>query len=80
MSVMALTLQSGTGLGSFQSGNAFIALGAAYFISSLLSSTVVEHFGNGVYRFRAGVYRQQFLRADRHRQAREAVTQAWRPG
>lgn len=45
MFVMALTLQSGAGLSSFQSGNAFIALGAAYFLSSLLSSTVVEHFG-----------------------------------
>ncbi|WP_261145872.1 MFS transporter [Serratia entomophila] len=45
MFVMALTLQAGAGLNSFQSGNAFIALGAAYFASSLLSSTVVEHFG-----------------------------------
>jgi len=47
MSVMALTLQSGTGLGSFQSGNAFIALGAAYFISWWwnISATVFIGFG-----------------------------------
>jgi MFS family permease len=45
MFVMALTLQSGAGLSSFQSGNAFIALGAAFFLSSLLSSKVVEHLG-----------------------------------
>lgn len=45
MFAMALTLQAGAGLSSFQSGNAFIALGAAYFVSSLLSSTVVEHVG-----------------------------------
>ncbi len=45
MFVMALTLQSGAGLNSLQSGNAFIALGAAFFISSLLSSKVVERFG-----------------------------------
>ncbi|WP_249265850.1 MFS transporter [Serratia proteamaculans] len=45
MFVMALTLQAGAGLSSFQSGNAFIALGAAFFLSSLLSSKVVEHFG-----------------------------------
>ncbi|MBH1931953.1 MFS transporter [Serratia rubidaea] len=45
MFVMALTLQAGAQLNAFQSGNAFIALGAAYFISSLLSSTVIEHIG-----------------------------------
>lgn len=45
MFAMALTLQAGAGLSSFQSGNAFIALGVAYFVSSLLSSTVVEHVG-----------------------------------
>ncbi|QNK32097.1 MFS transporter [Serratia sp. JUb9] len=45
MFVMALTLQAGAKLNAFQSGNAFIALGVAYFISSLLSSTVIEHFG-----------------------------------
>ncbi|MCR0999579.1 MFS transporter [Serratia rubidaea] len=45
MFVMALTLQAGAQLNAFQSGNAFIALGVAYFISSLLSSTVIEHIG-----------------------------------
>ncbi|QHA86883.1 MFS transporter [Serratia rhizosphaerae] len=45
MFVMALTLQAGAKLNAFQSGNAFIALGVAYFISSLLSSTVIERFG-----------------------------------
>lgn len=45
MFVVALTLQSGLGLSAFQSGNAFIALGVAYFISSLLSARVVERLG-----------------------------------
>ncbi|AGB80768.1 arabinose efflux permease family protein [Serratia sp. FGI94] len=45
MFVMALTLQAGAQLNAFQSGNAFIALGVAYFISSLLSSMVIEHIG-----------------------------------
>lgn len=45
MFVVALTLQSGLGLTAFQSGNAFIALGVAYFISSLLSTRVVERLG-----------------------------------
>ncbi|WBF45104.1 MFS transporter [Serratia rubidaea] len=45
MFVMALTLQAGAQLNAFQSGNAFIALGVAYFISSLLSSTVIERIG-----------------------------------
>lgn len=45
MFVVALTLQSGLGLSSLQSGNAFIALGVAYFIGSLLSARVVERRG-----------------------------------
>lgn len=45
MFVVALTLQSGLGLSAFQSGNAFIALGVAYFIGSLLSTRIVERLG-----------------------------------
>lgn len=45
MFVVALTLQSGLGMSAFQSGNAFIALGVAYFIGSLLSARVVERIG-----------------------------------
>lgn len=45
MFVVALTLQSGLGMSPFQSGNAFIALGVAYFIGSLLSTRVVERLG-----------------------------------
>lgn len=45
MFVVALTLQSGLGLNAFQSGNAFIALGVAYFIGSLLSTRIVERLG-----------------------------------
>ena len=42
MFAVALTLQSGLHLTPFQSGNAFIALGVAYFIGSLCSTRVVE--------------------------------------
>lgn len=45
MFAVALTLQSGAGLTPFQSGNAFIALGASYFVSSLLSSRVAARLG-----------------------------------
>ncbi|MDR3413113.1 MAG: MFS transporter [Formivibrio sp.] len=45
MFVLALTLQAGAGLSPIHSGNAFIALGGAYFVSSLLSARVVDHFG-----------------------------------
>ncbi|KHJ67276.1 MFS transporter [Pantoea rodasii] len=45
MFAVALTLQSGIGLSAFQSGNAFIALGAAYFIGSMRSTRIVERFG-----------------------------------
>jgi MFS family permease len=42
MFTMAVMLQSGAGFTPLQSGNAFIALGAAYFLGSLLSRRVVE--------------------------------------
>ena len=45
MFAVALTLQSGIGLTAFQSGNAFIALGAAYFIGAMRSTRMVERFG-----------------------------------
>lgn len=45
MFVVALTLQSGIGLSALQSGNAFIALGVAYFIAAMYSTRVTERFG-----------------------------------
>ena len=45
MFAVALTLQSGIGLTAFESGNAFIALGAAYFIGAMRSTRMVERFG-----------------------------------
>lgn len=45
MFAVALTLQTGLGLTAFQSGNAFIALGAAYFIGSMRSTQMVERYG-----------------------------------
>jgi hypothetical protein len=45
MFALALTLQSGAGLTPLQSGNAFIALGASYFLSSLTSARVVSRLG-----------------------------------
>lgn len=45
MFVLALTLQAGAGLTPLQSGNAFIALGAFFFIGSLLSTRVVARIG-----------------------------------
>ncbi|MDW8846186.1 MFS transporter [Erwinia sp. MMLR14_017] len=45
MFAVALTLQSGLGMTPFQSGNAFIALGVAYFLGSLFSTRVVEKLG-----------------------------------
>ncbi|KOC89327.1 MFS transporter, partial [Winslowiella iniecta] len=46
MFAVALTLQSGIGLSSFQSGNAFIALGVAYFIAAMFSTRMVGRYGN----------------------------------
>ncbi|WP_429498788.1 MFS transporter [Robbsia andropogonis] len=45
MFAMALFLQVGVGMTALQSGNAFIALGTAYFISALWTSRMVERFG-----------------------------------
>jgi predicted MFS family arabinose efflux permease len=45
MFAMALTLQAGAGLSPLQSGNAFILLGAAYSVASLLSTRAVKRFG-----------------------------------
>lgn len=45
MFAVALTLQSGAGMSAFSSGNAFIALGAAYFLVSISSTRIVEHLG-----------------------------------
>lgn len=45
MFAVALTLQAGLGMSAFQSGNAFIALGSAYFIGAMRSTRMVERFG-----------------------------------
>jgi len=45
MFALALTLQGGAGLTPLQAGNAFIALGAAYFLSSLTSARAVRRIG-----------------------------------
>jgi MFS family permease len=45
MFALALTLQSGAGLTPLQAGNAFIALGASYFLSSLNTARVVARLG-----------------------------------
>jgi MFS family permease len=45
MFVVALTLQAGAGLSPLNSGNAFVAMGVAYFAGSLLSARSVLRFG-----------------------------------
>ncbi|MEA9391505.1 MFS transporter [Acerihabitans sp. TG2] len=45
MFAVALTLQSGLGMTPFQSGNAFIVLGTAYFLGSMYSTRAVEKWG-----------------------------------
>jgi len=45
MFAVALTLQSGLGMTPLQSGNAFIVLGAAYFLGSMYSTPIVEKLG-----------------------------------
>jgi MFS family permease len=45
MFAMSLTLQSGAGLSPLQAGNAFIAMGATYFLSSLNSARFVRRIG-----------------------------------
>ncbi|WP_304167574.1 MFS transporter [Lonsdalea britannica] len=46
MFIVAYVLQSGAGFLPLESGNSFIGLGVAYFISSLLSGRVTERVGN----------------------------------
>ncbi|WP_380178229.1 MFS transporter [Kalamiella sp. sgz302252] len=48
MFTVALTLQSGLGMTPFQSGNAFIALGAAYFFGAMVAASVVVKLGKKV--------------------------------
>lgn len=45
MFALALSLQAGAGLSALTSGNAFIALGVAYFVGALLSTRTVERVG-----------------------------------
>ncbi|QID19314.1 MFS transporter [Nitrogeniibacter mangrovi] len=45
MFVVALTLQAGAGLSSAQSGQAFVMLGAAYFLMALMSARVTRWLG-----------------------------------
>lgn len=45
MFALALTLQSGAGLSPLHAGNAFVAMGATYFLVSLLSARVVTRIG-----------------------------------
>jgi MFS family permease len=44
MFVMALTFQIGAGLSSLQSGNAFVALGASFFLGSLLTARAFKGY------------------------------------
>lgn len=45
MFALALTLQAGAGLSALASGNAFIALGVAFFVGALLTTRMVERLG-----------------------------------
>jgi MFS family permease len=45
MFVLARVLQAGAGLSPIQSGNAFVALGASYFVASMFSARVVRRLG-----------------------------------
>ena len=47
MFCMALTLQSGMGMAPWQSGNSFIALGVAYFLSALLAPKLIARYTLG---------------------------------
>lgn len=44
MFCMALTMQTGLGMAPWQSGNSFIALGVAYFISALYAPTLIARY------------------------------------
>lgn len=47
MFCMALTLQSGMGMAPWQSGNSFVAMGTAYFISALLAPRLIARYSSG---------------------------------
>ena len=47
MFCMALTLQAGLGMAPWQSGNSFIALGVAYFISALYAPKLIARYSMG---------------------------------
>lgn len=47
MFCMALTMQSGLGMAPWQSGNSFIALGVAYFISALYAPKLIARYSMG---------------------------------
>ncbi|MEN0615051.1 MFS transporter [Klebsiella indica] len=47
MFCMALTLQSGLGMAPWQSGNSFIALGIAYFLSALYAPRLIARYSIG---------------------------------
>ena len=44
---MALTMQAGLGMAPWQSGNSFIALGVAYFISALYAPKLIARYSMG---------------------------------
>lgn len=44
MFCMALTLQSGMGMTPYQSGNSFVALGVAYFVSAWYAPKLIGHY------------------------------------
>lgn len=47
MFCMALTMQSGLGMAPWQSGNSFIALGIAYFVSALYAPKLIARYSMG---------------------------------
>ncbi|WP_434586005.1 MFS transporter [Klebsiella sp. R390] len=47
MFCMALTMQSGLGMSPWQSGNSFIALGIAYFVSALYAPKLIARYSMG---------------------------------
>ncbi|VTM86148.1 Antiseptic resistance protein [Raoultella ornithinolytica] len=47
MFCMALTMQAGLGMAPWQSGNSFIALGVAYFLSALYAPKLIARFSMG---------------------------------
>jgi len=47
MFCMALTMQSGLGMAPWQSGNSFVALGVAYFLSALYAPKLIARYSMG---------------------------------